>query len=146
MSIFSATMDKVFHRAAATQPADRFPPQVSAPAAGPAQASPLAVDVEAVHAGADGSAEQNMALRKAVMRKLAENGGKVPPLEGLKIGWLEIHSSLSPAATVSCLLSGGRFLTLGGGQLRRLQAHCAEKRRRLSGSFWAQRSGAAGPL
>lgn len=31
-----------------------------------------------VHAGADGSAEQNMALHKAVMRKLAENGGKVP--------------------------------------------------------------------
>ena len=32
----------------------------------------------AVHAGADGSAEQNIALHKAVMRKLAENGGKVP--------------------------------------------------------------------
>ena len=31
-----------------------------------------------VRAGADGSAEQNMALQKAVMRKLAENGGKVP--------------------------------------------------------------------
>ena len=31
-----------------------------------------------VHAGADGSAEQNIALQKAVMRKLAENGGKVP--------------------------------------------------------------------
>jgi len=31
-----------------------------------------------VHAGADGSAEQNMALHKAVMQKLAENGGKVP--------------------------------------------------------------------
>ena len=31
-----------------------------------------------VHAGADGSAEQNMALQKAVMQKLAENGGKVP--------------------------------------------------------------------
>ena len=31
-----------------------------------------------VHAGADGSAEQNMALQKAVMAKLAENGGKVP--------------------------------------------------------------------
>lgn len=31
-----------------------------------------------VHAGADGSAEQNMALQKAVWRKLAENGGKVP--------------------------------------------------------------------
>jgi hypothetical protein len=31
-----------------------------------------------VHAGADGSAEQNIALHKAVMRKLAENGGKVP--------------------------------------------------------------------
>lgn len=31
-----------------------------------------------VHAGADGSAEQNIALQKAVMRKLAENGGRVP--------------------------------------------------------------------
>jgi len=31
-----------------------------------------------VHAGADGSAEQNIALHKTVMRKLAENGGKVP--------------------------------------------------------------------
>jgi len=31
-----------------------------------------------VRAGADGSAEQNIALSKAVMRKLAENGGKVP--------------------------------------------------------------------
>jgi hypothetical protein len=31
-----------------------------------------------VHAGADGSAEENIALQKAVMRKLAENGGKVP--------------------------------------------------------------------
>jgi hypothetical protein len=31
-----------------------------------------------VHVGAHGSAEQNIALQKAVMRKLAENGGKVP--------------------------------------------------------------------
>jgi hypothetical protein len=31
-----------------------------------------------IHAGADGSAEQNIALHKAVMKKLAENGGKVP--------------------------------------------------------------------
>lgn len=31
-----------------------------------------------VHAGPDGSAEQNIALHKAVMRKLAENGGVVP--------------------------------------------------------------------
>jgi Domain of unknown function (DUF3597) len=31
-----------------------------------------------VHAGADGSAEQNTALHKAVMQKIAENGGKVP--------------------------------------------------------------------
>ena len=31
-----------------------------------------------VHAGADGSAEQNIALHKAVVAKLAENGGKVP--------------------------------------------------------------------
>jgi 3-oxoacyl-ACP reductase-like protein len=31
-----------------------------------------------IHAGADGSAEQNIALHKAVMKKLAENGGKIP--------------------------------------------------------------------
>ena len=31
-----------------------------------------------VHAGEHGSAEQNIALHKAVMRKLEENGGKVP--------------------------------------------------------------------
>jgi 3-oxoacyl-ACP reductase-like protein len=31
-----------------------------------------------VHASADGSAEQNIALHKAVMQKLAENGGIVP--------------------------------------------------------------------
>jgi len=31
-----------------------------------------------VHAGADGTAEQNIALSKAVMQKLAENGGQVP--------------------------------------------------------------------
>ena len=31
-----------------------------------------------VHAGADGTAEQNIALYKAVMRELEKNGGKVP--------------------------------------------------------------------
>jgi hypothetical protein len=31
-----------------------------------------------VHAGEHGSAEQNIALHKAVMKKVAENGGKVP--------------------------------------------------------------------
>lgn len=31
-----------------------------------------------VHAGADGSAEENIALHQAVMSKLAENGGIVP--------------------------------------------------------------------
>ena len=31
-----------------------------------------------VHAGDDGTAEQNIALHKAVMAKLAANGGKVP--------------------------------------------------------------------
>src|SRR4051812_49839697 len=31
-----------------------------------------------VHTGADGSAEENIALHKAVMAKLAENGGVVP--------------------------------------------------------------------
>ena len=31
-----------------------------------------------VHAGADGTAEENIALHKAVMQKLAENGGVVP--------------------------------------------------------------------
>jgi 3-oxoacyl-ACP reductase-like protein len=31
-----------------------------------------------IHIGADGSAEENIGLQKAVMQKLAENGGKVP--------------------------------------------------------------------
>ena len=31
-----------------------------------------------VHAGAHGSAEQNIALHRAVVKKLEENGGKVP--------------------------------------------------------------------
>ncbi|PSJ38471.1 DUF3597 family protein [Allosphingosinicella deserti] len=31
-----------------------------------------------VHAGADGTAEQNIALHKAVMAKLADNGGVIP--------------------------------------------------------------------
>lgn len=31
-----------------------------------------------VHAGADGTAEQNIALHRAVMTKLAASGGKVP--------------------------------------------------------------------
>jgi 3-oxoacyl-ACP reductase-like protein len=31
-----------------------------------------------IHVGADGSAEENIALHKAVMTKLAENGGVVP--------------------------------------------------------------------
>ena len=31
-----------------------------------------------VHAGAHGSAEQNIALHKAVMREIEKNGGKVP--------------------------------------------------------------------
>ena len=31
-----------------------------------------------VHVGDDGTAEENIALHKAVMQKLAENGGKVP--------------------------------------------------------------------
>ena len=35
-----------------------------------------------IHAGADGTAEQNIALQKAVMQQLAANGGKVP--ESLK--------------------------------------------------------------
>ena len=35
-----------------------------------------------VHVGADGSAEENIALHKAVMDKLAENGGVVP--DGLR--------------------------------------------------------------
>jgi hypothetical protein len=31
-----------------------------------------------VHAGADGSAEENIALHRAVVQKIADNGGKVP--------------------------------------------------------------------
>jgi hypothetical protein len=37
----------------------------------------LALELK-VNAGAHGSAEQNIALHQAVMRKVAENGGKVP--------------------------------------------------------------------
>jgi hypothetical protein len=37
----------------------------------------LAAELD-VHEGSSGTAEQNIALHKAVMRKLAENGGKVP--------------------------------------------------------------------
>lgn len=37
----------------------------------------LATDLN-IHAGADGTAEQNIALHKAVMQALAKNGGKVP--------------------------------------------------------------------
>jgi 3-oxoacyl-ACP reductase-like protein len=37
----------------------------------------LATDLN-VRAGADGSAEQNIALSKAVWKALAENGGKIP--------------------------------------------------------------------
>jgi len=37
----------------------------------------LATELD-VNAGAPGSAEQNIALHKAVMKKIAENGGKVP--------------------------------------------------------------------
>ena len=36
-----------------------------------------------VHVGADGSADENIALHKAVMQKLADNGGKVP--DSLKV-------------------------------------------------------------
>ena len=32
-----------------------------------------------VHVGADGTAEENVALHKAVVQKLAENGGTIPP-------------------------------------------------------------------
>lgn len=37
----------------------------------------LAAELD-VNAGAHGSAEQNLALHRAVMKKLAENGGQVP--------------------------------------------------------------------
>ncbi len=37
----------------------------------------LATELD-VHAGADGSAEENIALHKAVVAKLEENGGNVP--------------------------------------------------------------------
>ena len=37
----------------------------------------LAAELD-VHAGEHGTAEQNIALHKAVMKKVAENGGKVP--------------------------------------------------------------------
>lgn len=71
--------------AAAPRPAPAAPAaQPAKPAAAPAPtaapAAPAPVDVEAVlsqRAAAKG-AEQNIALHKAVMKKLAENGGKVP--------------------------------------------------------------------
>ena len=43
----------------------------------PAARKELASELN-VHAGADGSAEQNVALSKAVWQQLAQNGGKVP--------------------------------------------------------------------
>lgn len=43
----------------------------------------LAADLS-VHVGADGSAEENIALHKAVMQALAQNGGKVP---AAMLGW-----------------------------------------------------------
>jgi len=42
------------------------------------QARTELADELGVHAGDHGSAEQNIALHKAVMKKLAENGGLVP--------------------------------------------------------------------
>lgn len=42
------------------------------------QACKELADELGVHAGEPGSAEQNIALHKAVMKKLAENGGQVP--------------------------------------------------------------------
>lgn len=42
------------------------------------QARKELADELGVHAGEHGSAEQNVALHKAVMKKLAENGGMVP--------------------------------------------------------------------
>ena len=42
------------------------------------QARKELADELGVHAGDHGSAEQNIALHKAVMQKLAENGGVVP--------------------------------------------------------------------
>jgi hypothetical protein len=35
-------------------------------------------DGQGHHAGADGSAEENIALHKAVVQKLADNGGQAP--------------------------------------------------------------------
>jgi len=42
------------------------------------QARKTLADELGVHAGADGSAEENIALHKAVVQKLQENGGTVP--------------------------------------------------------------------
>lgn len=42
------------------------------------QARKELADELGVHAGEAGSAEQNIALHKAVMKKLADNGGQVP--------------------------------------------------------------------
>ena len=63
--IFSAIIDKLRGHAPASSG--------QAPSGAPQPQSRIDV-----HAGEDGSAEQNIALQKGVMRKLAENGGKVP--------------------------------------------------------------------
>ena len=42
------------------------------------QARKQLADEVGVHVGADGTAEENIALHQAVMRKLEENGGRVP--------------------------------------------------------------------
>jgi hypothetical protein len=65
-----------------------------------------------VHAGADGSAEQNIALQKAVMAKIAENGGKgagqPPALKGtLQATSPDSHHSRGPGTSGA----GGRTVT-----------------------------------
>ena len=50
-----------------------FPPRAGCRAA----RSELAEELN-VHVGGDGTAEENIALHRAVMQKLADNGGKVP--------------------------------------------------------------------
>ena len=57
---------------------NRYQIQTHLPLPEPTRHERTVGEVLALLAGADGSAEQNIALQKAVMQKIAENGGKVP--------------------------------------------------------------------
>jgi hypothetical protein len=74
MGIFASIMNRIFHHESAGGAASAG----AAAGAQPQTANPA----QGVPAGADGSAEENIALHKTVMAKLAANGGVVP--DGLR--------------------------------------------------------------